>query len=49
METFADYILAEKDFNKKIEIAYYLQKKTGIFLDNSVLFKTAIDFCGLVE
>ena len=42
METFADYILAEKDFNKKIEIAYYLQKKTGIFFDNSVLFKAAI-------
>ena len=42
METFADYILREEDFDKKIEIAYYLQKKTGIFLDNSVLFKTVI-------
>lgn len=42
METFADYILAEQDFNKKIEIAYYLQKKTGIFFDNSVLFKASI-------
>ena len=42
METFAEYMLSEKDFDKKIEIAYYLQKKTGIFLNNTVLFKTAI-------
>ena len=35
-------MLAEKDFDRKIEIAYYLQKKTGIFLDNTVLFKTVI-------
>ena len=42
MDSFAEYMLAEKDFDKKIEIAYYLQRKTGIFLDNSVLFKTTI-------
>lgn len=42
METFAEYMLAETDFDKKVEIAYYLQRKTGIFLDNSVLFKTVI-------
>ena len=42
MESFAEYMLAERDFDKKIEIAYYLQRKTGIFLDNSVLFKTTI-------
>lgn len=42
MDTFAEYMLSEKDFDKKIEIAYYLQKKTGIFLDNTVLFKTVI-------
>ena len=42
MSSFPEYILSEEDFDKKIEIAYYLQKKTGIFLDNSVLFKTAI-------
>ena len=42
METFAEYILTEKDFDKKIEIAYYLKKKTGIFLDNGVLFKATI-------
>lgn len=39
-ETFADYILSEKDWIKKMEIVYYLQKKTGIFYDNSVIFKT---------
>ena len=42
METFAEYMLSETDFDKKIEIAYYFQRKTGIFLDNTVLFKTAI-------
>ena len=42
MESFAEYMLSETDFDKKIEIAYYLQRKTGIFLDNTVLFKTAI-------
>ena len=40
METFADYILGEKDYAKKLEIAYYLQKRTGIFFDNSVILKT---------
>jgi len=39
-ETFADYILSEQDWIKKMEIVYYLQKKTGIFFDNSVIFKT---------
>ncbi len=42
METFADYILGEKDYSKKMEIAYYLQKKAGIFFDNSVILKTEI-------
>ena len=42
MESFAEYMLAQRDFDRKIEIAYYLQKKTGIFLDNTVLFKTVI-------
>ena len=40
METFADYILSEKDWIKKMEIMHYLQKKTGIFFDKSVIFKT---------
>jgi len=41
-ETFADYILAEKDWVKKMEIVYYLHKRTGIFFDNSVIFKTLL-------
>lgn len=39
-ETFADYILSEEDWIKKMEIVFYLQKKTGIFYDNTVVFKT---------
>ena len=42
METFADYILSETDMIKKMEIVYYLQKRTGIFYDNSVILKTEI-------
>lgn len=42
METFADYILGEKDYIKKMEIVYYLKKRTNIFFDNSVLFKTEL-------
>lgn len=40
METFADYILSEKDWIKKMEIMHYFQLKTGIFFDKSVIFKT---------
>lgn len=40
METFADYILSEEDWIKKMEIMHYLKKKTGIFFDKSVVFKT---------
>lgn len=42
MNSFAEYILAEKDFDKKIEIMLYLKKKTNIFFDNSVIFKALI-------
>lgn len=42
METFADYILSEQDLIRKMEIVYYLQKRTGIFYDNSVILKTEI-------
>lgn len=42
METFAEYILKEKDFGKKIEIMSYLSKKTDIFFDNSIIFKAFI-------
>lgn len=41
-ETFADYILNEKDWGKKLEIMYYLKKKTNIYYNNSVIFKTLI-------
>lgn len=42
METFAEYILKEKDYYKKLEIVYYLQKKYNIFFDNSVILKTEL-------
>ena len=42
MDNFADYILSETNYAKKIEIAYYLHKREKIFFDNSVLFKTEI-------
>jgi len=42
METFADYILSETDYVKKLEIVYYLKKRANIFFDNSVIFKTEI-------
>jgi hypothetical protein len=42
MESFAEYILSEKDFGKKIEIMSYLKNKTDIFFDNSVIFKSFI-------
>lgn len=41
-DTFADYILSETDWIKKMEIVYYLQKRTKIFFDNSVVFKTLL-------
>ena len=41
-ETFANYILSEKDFKKKMQIVFYLQKKTGIFYDKTVIFKSEI-------
>lgn len=41
-ETFASYILNEKDWARKLEIMYYLKKKIGIFYDNTVIFKTLI-------
>ena len=42
METFADYILGEKEISAKLEITYYLAKKRDIFFDKSVVFKTEI-------
>ena len=42
MNTFADYILEEQDLAAKMEIVYYLSKKSKIFFDKSVVFKTEI-------
>ena len=42
MDTFADYILEEEDLASKMEIVYYLSKKTKIFFDKSVIFKTEL-------
>lgn len=42
METFAEYIMDEKDLASKMEIVYYLAKKRRIFFDKSVIFKTEI-------
>ena len=41
-ETFADYILNEKDWGKKLEIMYYFKKKANIYYDNTVIFKTLV-------
>ena len=42
MDTFADYILGEKEISAKLEITYYLAKKRNIFFDKSTIFKTEI-------
>ncbi len=42
METFAEYILEEKNLDAKMEIAYYLAKKKGIFFAKSVILKTEL-------
>lgn len=42
METFAEYILSEHNYIKKMEIVYYLKKRVDIFFDNSVIFKTEL-------
>ena len=42
METFAEYILQEPDYIRKMEIVYYLKKKVDIFYDKSVILKTEL-------
>ena len=42
METFAEYILKEKDLIEKMEIIYYCSERTGIYFNKSVIFKTEI-------
>ena len=37
METFADYILGEKNFDKKLAIMYFLEKKADIYFNKSVI------------
>lgn len=42
METFAEYLLKEKDLGAKLEIVYYLSKKEQIYFNKSVVFKTEL-------
>ena len=42
METFADYILNEKNFDKKLAIMYFLEKKANIYFTKSVIMKTVL-------
>ena len=42
MESFAEYILNENNYFKKIEIAYYLHKKANTFFDKSVICKAEL-------
>ena len=41
-ETFAEYILNEHDWIRKMEIMFYLEKKARVFFDKSVVLKTEI-------
>lgn len=41
-QNFAEYILSEKNWIKKMEIMYYLNKRGEVFFDNSVVFKTQL-------
>ncbi len=42
MNTFAEYILEEKNLASKMEIVYYLSKKENIFFDKTVIVKTEL-------
>ncbi len=42
MQSFAEYILNEKDLNRKIEIMLYARKKAPIYFDKTIVFKTLI-------
>lgn len=42
MENFAEYILNEDNYIRKIEIVYYLHKKAKIFFDRSVICKAEL-------
>ena len=40
--TFAEYILKEEDWVRKMDIMYYLEKKAHVFFDKSVVLKTEL-------
>lgn len=42
MNTFAEYILNEKNLASKMEIVYYLSKKEKIFFDKTIIVKTEL-------
>ena len=42
MESFATYILNEKNDIEKMIIAYYMSEKTGIYFDKSIILRTQI-------
>ena len=42
MQSFAEYILNEKELNKKIEIMLYARKKAPIYFDKTIVFKTIV-------
>lgn len=42
MNTFAEYILREEELDAKMEIVYYLSKKSKVFFDKSIVFKAEI-------
>ncbi len=42
MSNFAEYILNEKDLDKKIEIMIYANKKAPIYFDKTIIFKTLV-------
>ena len=42
MATFAEYILSEPNFIKKVEIVHFLKKRQNIFFNNTVIMKAEI-------
>lgn len=42
MATFAEYILGEPNFIRKVEIVHFLKKKQNIFFNNTVIMKAEI-------
>ena len=42
MATFAEYILGESNFIRKVEIVHFLKKKQNIFFNNTVIMKAEI-------